>query len=234
MALARYLPGGVLFLLLSGFAPTLAEPLGDETFEGSLVCGAPAGDGEAMTVPCRATINPGASEISLTLVMRNADAGGGRTFDRIELRRDGDKEPFQVLKGIGLRVPDGAEKGGLELVDVNFDGYFDLRARRAGPDDETLYQNWVWSTEKNEFVDVPELDAIVSPQFNAEDQEIVSHWKRAADERGSDIYSYDGQMPLLIHREIDRLSVDGACTRIFYDRIDDELKQTGSGACDKE
>lgn len=234
MSIAKYFLGSLLALPMFGPVSVQAEPVGDETFEGSLTCSAPAGAAEDGRLSCKAFINPGLPEIDLALVLRDDGARGARVLDRIELRRGGNAAPFQVLKGIALRVPAGMEKGGVEMVDVNFDGYFDLRMRRADADGGALYQNWVWSKEQGAFIDIPELDAIVSPEFNAEDQEIASRWKRGASERGSDTYSYDGQIPLLVHREIDQLSAGGACRRIFYDRIDDELKKTGSGTCDNE
>lgn len=232
--MAKHYLGCLLALPLLGFASAQAEPVGDETFEGSLVCAAPAGRADAGSISCRAQINPGLPEIALSLVLQGGAANGGRVLDRIEFRHDGEAEPFQVLKGIALQVPAGTENGGVELLDVNFDGFFDLRVRRSGAEGEALYQNWVWSKEGGNFVAIPELDAIVSPVFNAEDQEIVSRWKHGANEQGSDIYSFDGSIPLLVHREVDRLSDSGACQRIFYDRIDDELKKTGTGPCDKE
>ena len=51
---------------------------------------------------------------------------------------------------------------------------------------------------------------------------------------GVDIYSYDGEKPVLVHREIDSIDKSGACQRSFYDRIDDELRKTGTGACKDE
>lgn len=230
----RYLGLIVALFMVLGFAPALAEPVGDETFEGSLSCMAPVGKTDTRPISCRAQINPGLPEISLSLILRGDATGDERVLDSIELRRSGEAEPFQVLKGIALHVPANAENGGVEMLDLNFDGFFDLRVRRPGSDGEALYRNWVWSKEGGKFVAIPELDAIVSPEFNAEDQEIVSHWQRGANEQTTDIYSFDGSTPALVHREVDRLSGGGACQRSFYDRIDEELKKTGSGRCDKE
>jgi hypothetical protein len=41
---------------------------------------------------------------------------------------------------------------------------------------------------------------------------------------------WDEGEPVIIHRETDRYSERG-CTRIFYDRIEGKLEQTGEGKC---
>ncbi len=234
MMMAKHYLGCLMALPMLGLVPALAEPVGDETFEGSLTCAAPAGNTDAAPISCQAQINPGLPEIGLSLVFRGNATNGERVLDSIELRRSGEAEPFQVLKGIALHVPKDAENGGVGMIDLNFDGFFDLRVQRSSSEGKGLYRNWVWSKEGGNFVASPELDAIASPEFNAEDQEIVSRWQRGANERTTDIYSFDGSMPLLVHREVDRLSDGGACQRSFYDRIDEELKETGTGSCDKE
>lgn len=239
MPMERQYRGWVLTLAtfmwwMGAVGQALAEPAGDETFEGSFSCVEPTGKGDISPILCQTSINPGLPVLDLSLVWHADPKSGERVLDSIEIRRSGEAESFQVLTGIASHLPADTGKAGVEMLDLNFDGFLDMRIRRSADGAEGSYQNWLWSKESGAFVANPGLDAIAAPKFDADDQEIVSRWRKTPAEQGVDIYSYDGATPILVHRETDRTGADGVCRRSFYDRIDDELKETGTGACADE
>jgi hypothetical protein len=231
--LARFIVAAALAFSSGVSLARAAEPVGDETFEGTFNCLKPAGAADTEPVLCQSQINPGLPTFDFALVWHDDKAAGARLLDRIDIRRTGDSEPFETLTGIDSKLPPAIANNGFEVLDLNFDGFLDLRVMRAAPaGDIKAYQNWLWSNDERKFVAAPGLDAIVSPKFDADDQEIVSH---AADANGktTDVYAYDGITPVLIHREIDKTGTAG-CLRTFYDRVEDDLRKTGTGACANE
>ncbi|HEY4343974.1 MAG TPA: hypothetical protein VGN05_06505 [Parvibaculum sp.] len=233
MSMRGLLGWTIAAVLMGGFLPAFAtEPVGDETFEGGFSCLKPSTKTDTAPIVCQSEINPSLPSFDFSLIWHSDKATGTRVLDRIEIRRKGEPQPFQVLDKVESNLPPDIANSGFELLDLNFDGYLDLRVMRlvpAGPN--TPYQNWLWSKDEGKFVENPGLDEITSPQFDAESQEIVSHWRSSAAEHGADVYSYDGATPVLIHRETDKMAEGGACLRTFYDRIEDELRKTGSGPC---
>jgi hypothetical protein len=231
------LAGSIVLALC--FAPQVraepSNPVGDETFVGSFVCLSPSSATDTGPVLCESDINPSLPSFDFSLVWHADKTTGLRVLDRIEISRKGEAVPFQSIGGVESRVPPHMRNNGFELLDLNFDGYLDMRVIRdlpAGPN--TPYQNWLWSRGQGKFIASPALDAITAPQFDADAQEITSDWRDGAAEHGSDIYAYDGADPVLIHREKDVMSADGSCLRTYYDRIDDELRKTGTGPCDAD
>ena len=215
--------------------PASADPVGDETFEGSFSCLQPSASQDKAPIVCQSQINPGLPVLDLSIVWHEDTKSHQRLIDRIDIHRAGDAELLQSIVGIDLPLPPAADNAGIEMLDLNFDGYLDMRvAQAAGAGKNARYRNWLWSKEDGKFVASPGLDAIASPKFNAEDEEIVSQWRSSATESGTDIYAYEGMVPVLAHREADRSGANGSCVRTFYDRIDDQLKATGTGACDKD
>ena len=233
----RFVPAAAAMLALAGVAMTpacgfAAEPLGDETFEGGFSCLAPSGPKDMGPIICQSVINPSLPSFDFSLYWHGGEAAGTQVLDRIDIRAKGETGPFQSLSPVESSVPVTVAHNGFEVVDLNFDGFLDMRVIRflpAGPN--TPYQNWLWSPEQAKFVANPALDEITSPRFDADAQEITSDWRSSASEHGSDIYTYDGDTPVLIHRETDTMGAGGACARTFYDRIEDELRKTGDGPC---
>ncbi len=235
----RLLRGAALALALGAWLSPAARaepagdetPIGDETFEGSFSCLALSPNADAGSAVCRSEINPGLPPLALALVWHADAASREHVLDRIDIRRADETEPFQTISDVDARLVPDIENAGFEMLDLNFDGFLDIRVMRlAGAN--TPFRNWLWSKEDGRFAASPPLDEIVSPEFDAEAQEIVSRWRSNAAEHGTDVYSYEGATPVLVHRESDRLGAGGACERTFYDRIDDELKKTGTGVCE--
>tara|TARA_R110000824_G_scaffold118960_15_gene272397 strand:+ start:92627 stop:93346 length:720 start_codon:yes stop_codon:yes gene_type:complete len=218
---------------LSAFHAMAAEPVGDETFEGGFACAPAKSENDKAPVRCRSQINPSLPVFEFLLVWKQSD--GGHALERIELREQGKPEPFQVIENIQSDVSSHIANNGFEAIDLNFDGFLDMRVISflpAGPN--TPYQNWLWSPRHHRFVANPALDEISSPQFDADAEEITSAWRSSAVEHGSDIYVYDEGKPVLIHREVDKWSEGGTCERSYFDRIEDDLRKTGTGPCEAE
>lgn len=206
--------------------------MGDETFQGGFTCLAPAGSADTGPIVCESQINPVLPSFYFTLAWHLDRESGDRVIEGISIRHKGKAEPFQVISDIAARAPAGIGNAGFEMVDVDFDGYLDMRLlaeTSAGPN--TLYRNWLWSQEASRFVDNPALDEIVSPEFDPETQEILSRWRSNATEGGVDVYTWDDGTPVMIHRETDSYDGPSRCTRTFYDRIDGEMHKTGEGSC---
>ena len=215
-----------------------AEPpamVGDETFQAMFSC-LPAKSADGKDLPasfdCQSNINPALPQFEFRLVGHIDNASGVHVLDRIEVTREGETKPFQTISPVNSSLPNSVANYGFEVTDLNFDGYLDLRVISflpAGPN--TPYENWLWSVSKGKFVANPALDKITSPQFDADAQEITSHWRSSAAEQGTDVYAYDGDALVLVHRETDTYKASGSCTRVYYDQIDDELRKTGTGPC---
>lgn len=205
---------------------------GDETFLGTYSCVSPStADGKA-PITCHGRISPVLPEFYFSLFW-HLDEFGDRVIGKVEIRHEGEIEPSQVIADAGSHAAEMIPNNGFELIDVNFDGYHDLRLiaeGTAGPN--VLYRNWLWQPEEERFAANEALDEIVSPDLDPDTQEIVSRWRSSAAEGGVDIYNWEEGVPVLIHRETDRYAGPSSCTRIFYDRIDSELRETGTGACD--
>lgn len=215
----------------AGADTTRENVRGDETFQGAYTCVPPSGAADTAPIVCEGRINPVLPELYFSLSW-HLDEAGDRTVDRIEIRRKGELDAFQTIEEAGSHAAGQIPNNGFELIDVNFDGYHDLRLiaqGTAGPN--VLYRNWLWSEDEGRFVANGKLDEIVSPEFDPDTQEIVSRWRSSAAEGGVDIYTWDEGAPVLIHRETDSYAGPSSCTRIFYDRIDGELRETGTGAC---
>lgn len=209
-----------------------ARVTGDETFQGGFACLAPAGAADTGPIVCESQINPVLPSFYFTLSWHLDRTTGDRVIEGISIRHKGKAEPFQVISDIGTHAPPETDNGGFEMIDVNFDGYLDIRllARTtAGPN--ALYRNWLWSDEGAHFVANPALDEIVSPEFDPETQEILSRWRSSAAEGGVDVYAWEEGRPVLIHRETDIYDGPSRCTRSFFDRIGGELQKTGEGSC---
>ena len=201
---------------------------GDETFQATYACADPSGNAPIL---CKGRISQILPELLFSLSW-HMDEFGDRVVGKVEIAREGEAEPFQIVEDAGSRAAEAIPANGFELIDMNFDGYHDLRLiaeGTAGPN--VLYRNWLWLQDRQRFAANAALDEIVSPEFDPDTQEIVSRWRSSAAEGGVDIYAWEEGVPVLIHRETDRYAGPSDCTRIFYDRIDGELRETGTGAC---
>ncbi len=235
-AMLNWMQWGLLSLCLALPFPALAQAPagsvdGDETFLPGFACLAPA-SGEDAPITCEAVVSQVMPPFYFELFWELDEEMGERAVTRIAIRQQGAAEPFQVIENVDSRTFTDIENNGFEVIDLNFDGDLDFRLlaqTTAGPN--ALYRNWLWSPRDQRFEVNEALNEIVSPEFDPDTQEITSHWRSSAAEGGVDIHMWEAGAPVVIHRETDRYS-DQGCTRIFYDRIDGKLEQTGEGPCD--
>ena len=200
--------GGRAFDAPWGRAPVEPSVTGDETFQGGFTCRPSESAAGAGPIVCQSRINPVLPAFLFGLEWYLDPETGERVVTGISIRREGQAEPFQVIAGLEARTVPEIGNGGFEIIDMDFDGYLDMR-----------------------LIESVLLDEIVTPEFDPETREIVSRWRSSAAEGGVDVYAWDEGAPVMIHREIDRFEGPSRCTRTYFDRIDDEMRETGSGSC---
>lgn len=150
-------------------------------------------------------VSPPASEKSAPEFRFSIIATTDGTFadvTQIEIRRAGVEQPIQVLDGIEARPPliDGAAV--VEQLDMNFDGYADLRLIEfVAAGGNHAYLNWLFDPSMMNFVRAPSLDAIPSASFDTNTSEIHSSWRDGANRYGSDTYIWQEGEPSIVRRE---------------------------------
>lgn len=114
-----------------------------------------------------------------------------RVAGAIDVRRGAAPAVWQRID-----VPASAEAPEVEVMDLNFDGFADVRVidvRPAGPN--VTYLNWLYEPASGRFVKSDVLDALIAPQFDAARREVRSSWREGATRYGSDTHVFrDGQL----------------------------------------
>ncbi len=151
----------------------------------------------------RQQIHPDLPEFAFTLVSdKQAAAHETVGIERIEIREATAKDPLQVITDLDAQPPLVDGRPAAEILDMNFDGYGDLRlvqSRSAGPN--TPYLNWLFDPVRRAFVESRELNEIPSARFDAGQQEVRSDWRDGANRYGTDVYVYRAGRPLLVRKE---------------------------------
>lgn len=152
----------------------------------------------------RARVHSALSEFTFTLIADGASNPGDiLRVKRIEIGLGRTAEPFQVIDGLDTETPVSADTPGIAVLDMNFDGYGDIRLvalRPAGPN--TPYLNWLYNPTSKRFEESRSLNAITAPQFDAVNHEIHSQWRDGATRYGKDIYVYREDQPMLVRKEV--------------------------------
>lgn len=120
----------------------------------------------------------------------------------IEVRYADAAAPAQRIDGLATDTPWSASAPGLALLDMNFDGYQDLRLierRPAGPN--LPYLNWLYDPDHQRFVESPALNAITAPRFDASKRELHSDWRDSAARYGTDSYTFRAGRLVPLRRE---------------------------------
>jgi len=172
-------------------------------------------------------------EMTFTLLADGAPQPAGVLHVRaIEIRRGGAAEVWQRIDGLATDTPWTAAAPGFELLDMNFDGYADIRlveSRPAGPN--VPYLNWLYDPAGGRFVASRALDEITSPRFDAAARELRSDWRDSATRYGTDIYVFRDGQPVPERRETRDYKRPGVYTRQVSRWIDGAWKvvETGEG-----
>ncbi len=120
----------------------------------------------------------------------------------IEIRHGNASAVAQRIAGLRTETPVIAGSPPLELLDMNFDGYTDVRlieSRPAGPN--LPYLNWLYDPASGKFVESAALNAITAPRFDADKRELRSEWRDGANIYGTDVHGFrDGKL-LPLRRE---------------------------------
>jgi len=130
------------------------------------------------------------------------DASGILAVKSIEVRRGNDQELLQRIDGLATQTPWSAQAPGLEFVDMNFDGYIDMRlieSRPAGPN--VTYLHWLFDPAGGRFVASAALDELAAPRFDKGAREVHSDWRDSAVRYGSDRFRFDGNQLMPLQRE---------------------------------
>ena len=183
---------------------------------------APAGtEREGHTV--RAQIHPDLPEFSFTLIGDEAtDSTPILHVHAIEIRNGGARTT-QVLDALDTETPVSGEVQGLQVIDMNFDGYRDIRIQEfasAGPN--TPYLNWLYDPATGLFEASTVLNEIASPEFDASAHEIRSAWRDGATRYGTDFYEVSNGVPRLTRRESRVYDQPGVYTLEISRWVDDK------------
>lgn len=136
-------------------------------------------------------------EASFTLLADGApDASGVLHVRSIDIRRGNAAETRQRIDGLSTDTPWSASAPGFELLDMNFDGYADMRLIESQPAGPNLpYLNWLYVPVSGQFVASRALNAITAPRFDAAARELHSDWRDSASRYGTDTYAFrDGEL----------------------------------------
>ncbi len=131
----------------------------------------------------------------------------------IEIRYGDAVAPAQRIDGLATDTPWSVSAPGLALLDMNFDGYQDLRlieSRPAGPN--LPYLNWLYDPDHQRFVESPALNAITAPRFDASKRELHSDWRDSAARYGTDVYTFRAGQLVPLRRETTSYTGTGVYT----------------------
>lgn len=174
----------------------------------------------------RARIHPDLSEFSFTLKGEALDASSKIFRVRsIVIYRAQDASPVQIIEGLNTETPVSDTSFGLEILDMNFDKYGDLRIVEFSPAGPNVpYLNWLFDPATAQFVRTDELDAITSPVFDRKTGRIRSSWRDGANRYGTDVYLFMEGKPVLVRKELKEYLKPGVYQWIVSEWIEGKWK----------
>lgn len=211
----------------TGTAPAHGQSPTNESARSSGASAAPVAASPA-GVTIRARVHPSLDEFAFTLVATGpAAAGEPLHVTAIEVRRGSDPAPVQTIAGLATETPVVAGVPPLGVLDMNFDGYADLRLielQPAGPD--VPYLNWLFDPAAGQFVESPALNDIAAPVFDQEKREIRSDWRDGPTRYGTDVFVFENGTPVAVRRETKEFSRPGRYLLRVLRRAGDAWKET--------
>jgi len=139
----------------------------------------------------------------------------------IEIYRDNKSEPFQTL----VVSEHEANTPVLEIEDINFDGYKDIRLvafRPAGPNIPYFY--WLFEPKTARFFYSEAFSVITSPEVDVEKQLIKSFWRDGAARHGTSHYKVIDYKPILVWQEEEIFQDDNRVKVIVRERVGGKMK----------
>lgn len=133
-------------------------------------------------------------------VLLHADAPPGETgvlrVRAIDIVRSGAAQPLQRIGDLDTRTPWTVDAPGAEFLDMNFDGYVDLRLIEFAPAGPNVpYRNWLYEPARGRFAASPDLDELSAPTFDAVQRVVRSTWRDSAARYGTDTLAWvDGRL----------------------------------------
>lgn len=161
-----------------------------------------------------ARIHANGPELQFTVLADPPQVADGLLRVRaIEIRRGDSAQATQRIEGLATATPWSASAPGLEFVDLNFDGYADMRlveAQPAGPN--VPYLNWLYEPGTGRYVANKALDAISAVTPDAQRKELRSEWRDGPARYGVDTYIWRDGQPVLVRKEARDYQRPGAYT----------------------
>lgn len=147
-------------------------------------------------------INPSMAEFTFSVYgKKNEDM---YSANKIIIKKSQDKSIIQELDFDFTETPD-IEKLGIEIEDMNFDGYKDIRIQQALPAGPNIpYYYWLWDKASTKYIRNQELEEITSPEFNSANKTIISSVRENAFTYYDRTYKYNDGIPTLM-LEIERV-----------------------------
>lgn len=187
---------------------------------------APAAQSEGFRSTLRSRIHSDLPEFTFTLIGSvGSEPAGGRPTARIEIRRDAEARPSQTIDALEVEAAGPDRAPALEAIDMNFDGYADLRVPQflpAGPN--VPYLNWLFEPASGRFLRSAELDAMTSPVFDGEARQIRSEWRDGATRYGTNLYGIVEGRPVLVRKTVKEYTQPGMYTLTVSEFVGGEWK----------
>lgn len=129
---------------------------------------------------CHGRLSADGPEIEVRLFWQVSAYGDQAEIDRLEIFLDGAEEPSQSFDDIDSVAFFEQPANGFELIDLNFDGWRDMRLIAFVPAGPNLpYLTWLWDPAAERFVRTETLDEIANATPLPDRQEIMGFWRVA-------------------------------------------------------
>jgi hypothetical protein len=176
----------------------------------------------------RARIHPSLPEFAFRLVA-DVPAGDTVTVTGIEIRRGTMAAPVQVIGGLDTETPAREDAPPLDVLDMNFDGYADIRLAESQPAGPNVpYLNWLFNPASGRFDENAALNALTSPQFDEATREVRSEWRDGPARYGADVYVFRGNGELTpVRKELKEFTAPGRYTFQVQTFVDGAWRVTG-------
>jgi hypothetical protein len=158
----------------------------------------------------RAPIHSSLPEFTFVLRGATDDDVSPAHVTRIEVLRGTESAPLQIITGFDAEAPAADDPTPLDVIDMNFDGYNDIRlVEFLGPGPNVPYLNWLYNAQSGRFDSAAALDELTSPQYDAATREIRSEWRDGPARYGVDVYVFRAGALTPLRKETREYSAPG-------------------------